>query len=1128
MWLLLLVRMLIPVVVETPISVYNYVPAPPENSSYIPYLMPHLISISSIQNAPDFSPSAVPPDADLSNKSFTGHHNTHETATTNTSGFSLSIDKALMLLWLAGVLAFGTVTVYKNCKFRLSVRREQPVSDNDILDLFNECRSTLGLQKKVEIIVTDRVKSPAIYGYFKPQLLLPRRFLDALTKHELYCIFLHELGHVKRHDIGVSWLAALFQVIYWFNPLVWYAFHYLRADQEAACDAYVLSKIKKAQPTDYARTIVNLLERFVQNRQLPSLAGIIENKSQIGRRISMILEYKKITQKMTLVSVLLLFITAGVFFSFSNGRLSDPLSSRPSMTQSDNSDLKRYKSDDWSFSLDMPKHWAASPSLPADLSGGISFGSNDGGIEALCIYMAPHDPELSLDEELDIAQKQLANEGYGNFVITKTTIGSNKALILDYDKKVKDGTLRVHAYVVAYQSIIFSLGFVTTRPDASFELYDRIAKTFEFHEPPVVEGFKKYLSPDGSMEMEIPANWKTLPPSQINNGPIRFGTPQNGLIADIYGPAYVPWDSLENMRAVVLKRATKSGWKDFTNSETVINGRKTLIADGNNGSTSVRGYLFENGNYKYVITFYGGTKNGMPADMLEEYGRVMKSIKFIKANPIVATFKEYAGPDLGKPIASGMKRYISPEADFTVDVPGDWRPYAEVNESGKSYQFGTPENGLAAIFYPRAYLFLPSVDERRDDQVKINTDAGLRILGKSEAVINGRRVLILDSNIDSANIRNYFFKEGDYIYSVLFYAFNTEGIPAGKQEEYERIMRSINIIKVNPKDDEFERKGGTRLILQVGTDEVVTQELDQAAQIIARDLRSKKIAFNSSKRGDGFVIKVSGIDSSSTKEVEDYLQNVFKQSYDIQSKIAEGRTDFTLTLRKAQIRAVLETTIRQTMETLRRRMTEMSISNPRVRLSEENNQGIKDQVIVEFPDVDGPDRVKALLSMSAQLKVCLVHEKYTETFSSIESAVNTLGKIPEGYHLLPYGVTDRNSPAQFILVRIDPVLTSKDIKTARESRDQNGSPAVSFYLTADGGDRFAKATSEHIGRRLAIVFNGRVSSAPTINAKIGSEGIINGKFTQQSAEDLALLLRSGALPASVRILQEIHVPPADR
>jgi protein-export membrane protein SecD len=961
LWLLLLVRMLIPVVVETPVGVFNYFPAPPENSSYIRYLMPHPTSISFIQNAPDSSPYAVPPDADLSNKSSTESHDTHETATTNTSGFDLSFDKALMLLWLAGVLAFGIATVYKNCKFRLGVRREQPVTDKDILELFNECRSTLGLQKKVKIIVTDSVKSPAIYGYFKPQLLLPTHFLDTLNKDELYCIFLHELSHVKRHDIGVSWLATLFQVIYWFNPLVWYAFHYLRADQEAACDAYVLSKIKKAQPTDYARTIVNLLERFVQNRQLPSLAGIIENKSQIGRRISMILEYKKITQKMTLISVLMLFMAACVFFSFSNGRLADQGSSQTNVTQSENSDMKHYKSEDWNFSLDLPKHWAASASLPADISGGaISFGSNDNGLEALRIFMVPHDPELSLNEERNSCEKELTGEGYGNFIGTETMIGSKKALILDFDKKVENGTRRDHLYLIPYHSILYGLDFISTRPDASFELYDRIAKTFEFHEPPVVEGIKKYLGPDGNIAMEIPANWKTLPP-KINEELIRFGTPQNGLTALIYNLG-APWKSLEDTRTLIQTRATKI-WKDFTNSETIINGRKTLIVDCNNGSTSIRGYLFENGNYRYLIVFFGGTKKGMPADMLEEYGRIMKS---------------------------------------------------------------------------------------------------------------------------------------------------------------------INFIKVNAKDDEFERKGGTRLILQIGTNEVVTQELDQVAQNIARDLKSKKIAFDSSKRGNGFVINVSGIDSTFFVEAEDYLQNVFKQNYDIQSKIAEGRTDFTLVLQEAQIRAIRESTVRQAMETLRRRMTEMSLSNPRVRLSDKNNQGIKDQIIVEFPDVDGPERVKALLSNTAQLTVCLVHDKYNAPFSSLESAVNTLGKIPEGYQLLPYGVADRNSPAQFILVRIDPVITSKDIKTARGSMDQNGSPAISFFLTADGGDRFAQATSEHIGRKLAIVLNGTVYSAPTINEKIGSEGMINGKFTQQAAEDLALLLRSGALPASVRILQEIHVPPADR
>lgn len=334
MWLLLLIRMLIPFGVETPVSVYNYVPAPPENSSYMPYLVQHKINVPSIQNASVLSPDAVPADIDLSDRPLNEQQDTHESAATatDTSGFNVSFDKVLFLFWITGVLAFGIAVIFKNLKFWLNVRREQPVTEKDILDLFNECRSTLGLKKEVEIIVTGSVKSPAIFGYFKPQLLLPTHFLDTLQKDELYCVFLHELGHVKRHDIGVSWIATLFQVVYWFNPLVWYAFHHLRADQEAACDAYVLSRIKQAQPTDYARTIVNLLERFVQNRQLPSLAGIIENKSQIDRRITMILDYKRFSIKGTIASAFMLLIVASVFFACSNGRAAN----KPASPEQDN------------------------------------------------------------------------------------------------------------------------------------------------------------------------------------------------------------------------------------------------------------------------------------------------------------------------------------------------------------------------------------------------------------------------------------------------------------------------------------------------------------------------------------------------------------------------------------------------------------------------------------------------------------------------------------------------------------------------------------------------------------------------------------------------------------------------
>ncbi|MBN1180648.1 MAG: hypothetical protein JXB49_00070, partial [Bacteroidales bacterium] len=796
LWLLLLVRMLIPFGVETPVSVYNYVPAPPENRSYMPYLEEHRLYIPFIQPPPDASPAEIPTGKELQNKPVNSKQDNHVVSATEISGFNLSFSEALLILWIVGVMAFGIATIYKNLRFWLYIKREEPINDVGIIKLFDECKSTLGIHKRIEIIVTDSVKSPAIFGYINPQLLLPPQFLDTLNTDELHCIFMHELGHVKRHDIGITWLATFYQVIYWFNPLVWYAFHHLRADQEAACDAYVLSKIKQVRPTDYARTIVNLLERFVQNRQLPSLAGIIENKSQIDKRISMILDYKRITNKLTIISVLMLFIVAGVFFSCSNRRLSDLGSGKAEMTQPEKSDMKPYKNDDWNFSLDIPNQWSTSPSLPAYLANKgelISFGSNDNGIEALRIFMYPYNPELPLTETRDRLEKELKNIGYGNFSSSETTIGLKKALILDYDKEVEDVTLRAHTYLVQYKSTICLLNFATTHPDPTFELYDRIAKTFERHETSVVRGMKKYVSPDGNISMEIPANWNPMPIFKVYNELIRFGTPQDGPIAVIHNPEYSPWKSLESFRTWTQGISPNSGWKEFTNSEAILNGRKTLIDDSNNGSLSVREYFFEDAGYKYWIAFYGNTNNGIPADRLEVYERVIESI-VIHKKPEVAGFKEYTGMDNKKPIPSGMKRYINPDDDYTVDVPGDWQPYAQETEYGKTYLFGKSENGLAAVLYPRAYSPGLTLDERRNNQVKVNTDAGWNILGKSETTINGSKVLTLDSNQGVTNVRNYFFKEGDYIHSVLFYSSNTEGIPADRIEEYERVMETINIL----------------------------------------------------------------------------------------------------------------------------------------------------------------------------------------------------------------------------------------------------------------------------------------------------------------------------------------------
>jgi tetratricopeptide (TPR) repeat protein len=127
------------------------------------------------------------------------------------------------------------------------------------------------------------------------------------------------LGHLKRHDIAISWLTTLLQTIHWFNPLVWYAFYQMRVDQESACDAYVLSRIKTDQSTGYANTIMGLLEGFCQNRQLPALVGILENKTQIKRRLIMIAQNKKSSKRMSIMACSLLFALGFFFFTGAQG-----------------------------------------------------------------------------------------------------------------------------------------------------------------------------------------------------------------------------------------------------------------------------------------------------------------------------------------------------------------------------------------------------------------------------------------------------------------------------------------------------------------------------------------------------------------------------------------------------------------------------------------------------------------------------------------------------------------------------------------------------------------------------------------------------------------------------------------
>src|SRR5204862_189388 len=200
--------------------------------------------------------------------------------------------------------------------------------------------------------------------------------------------------------------------------------------------------------------------------------------------------------------------------------------------------------------------------------------------------------------------------------------------------------------------------------------------------------------------------------------------------------------------------------------------------------------------------------------------------------------------------------------------------------------------------------------------------------------------------------------------------------------------------------------------------------------------------------------------------------------------------------------------VEQSIEIIRRRIDETGTKEPTIQ-----REG-QDRILVQLPGVDNPEHVKALLGRTAKLTFQLV-----DTSVTVEEARR--GRLPPGDEILPAQDEKGSRGGQSAYVVRKRVMVGGDTLTDAQATFQNNEPVVSFKFDAAGARRFGDATRENVGKPFAIVLDNKVISAPVIREPItGGSGIISGSFTVQSASDLALLLRAGALPAPITILEE--------
>jgi preprotein translocase subunit SecD len=311
-------------------------------------------------------------------------------------------------------------------------------------------------------------------------------------------------------------------------------------------------------------------------------------------------------------------------------------------------------------------------------------------------------------------------------------------------------------------------------------------------------------------------------------------------------------------------------------------------------------------------------------------------------------------------------------------------------------------------------------------------------------------------------------------------------------------------------------KGGIQLVMQVNVNEATRLEVDQAMNSLRSQAASQNIAAPVVRRASDLSFLVTPPAGVSTADYE-RIGRDFLPSFDV----ARAGNDLRFTLKPQAAKDLERDTVDQAVEAIRRRVDALGVTEPVIVPEGE------DRISIQLPGVDDPARVKDIIKTTAQLQFRLVQGGTAPTAQGLYDQLPA--NVRSEVDILPGDQEDemgRVVGTQFYAVSKNVPVSGRDLKNARVQKGQLGEPVIGFSLTPEGSPKFGQLTGANVGKQLAIILDNKVVSAPRINSQIDGEGIIEGSFTQQQAADLALVLRSGSLPASLTTLEERTVGPS--
>ncbi|HEY2323466.1 MAG TPA: protein translocase subunit SecD [Thermoanaerobaculia bacterium] len=312
-------------------------------------------------------------------------------------------------------------------------------------------------------------------------------------------------------------------------------------------------------------------------------------------------------------------------------------------------------------------------------------------------------------------------------------------------------------------------------------------------------------------------------------------------------------------------------------------------------------------------------------------------------------------------------------------------------------------------------------------------------------------------------------------------------------------------------------KGGTHLVMRVNVGDAVRLETDQAMEALKSQATKNTLPAPTTRRvNDSTFLAVppAGVGASAyDRVVADY-----KGEWDVNAT-PEGALQFKM--KPASITGIERDTVTHAVETIDNRINALGVTEPYI--APESGY----RIVIQLPGVDDPARVKDIIKTTAQLQFRLVEGN---PGPDVQTVLNSLPADVRGdVDILPS--TRENEVGQaigteFLAVRKTVPVTGRDLKTSRVQKGRLGEPVIGMTFTPDGGRKFGDFTGANVGKKIAIVLDNKIQSAPVVKSRIEDQGVIEGTFTPQQAADLSLVLRSGSLPASLTTLEERTVGPS--